>query len=224
MDDNKNTKKVIYLDECLKDINYAKSVEELEIIYNNQQLFGGFTYDKNDGMKDIYLREAYNCRNKGMSFSEMLDSLKSIRICFSSDTTLDKTPPAPSTTQNDEMAIKNHPIKSTVLFWVCVMFSPFLIYLLSYISYAFVGGTDGLFFMILMYCFQGLGCGLGYMFAVQSSPNSKAPLVNISICIALFAVFAWSSFNVGNIDNAISMFVGVIIMIGCIIKTDSFRE
>lgn len=231
-------KTIIRLDTCLQELELAKNDEWLNDVYNNQSLFGGFSYHSSDsGIRDIYIKAAYDCRNKGMSFPEMLDNLKGIRINISSPVTKEQLVNKYANMQGSgqtaiqqpaETKPKNSPVKSTLLFWLCVFFGPLAVSLISYFSYAVMGLAEGLIFditfLIVALIAQAASCYVGYSIAFHYSPNSRIPMINGIICIIMLAIISYNSLLYASYIEVASYALGIITLIFCILQKDKMID
>ena len=127
-----------------------------------------------------------------------------------------------------EQEIKNHPIKSTLFFWLCVFIGPFILGLITYFSYTVMWLDEGLIFEITVFIValiaQAASCFFGYSIAFHYSPKSNVPMVNGILCIIMLAVITYNSLHYANYTDVISYVLGIISLIFCIMQKDNMTD
>lgn len=128
----------------------------------------------------------------------------------------------------EEQKKKNSVFKSTLFFWLCVLFGPFAIFLLSYFSHAVMGFHEGIIFEITMFiaalAAQPASCFFGYSIAYHYSPTGNCAMINGIVCIALFAFTSCNSLMYADYAQALSLILGIVAIAFCILKKDDVPD
>ena len=112
---------------------------------------------------------------------------------------------------------KSHPIKATLLFWLCVFFGPFMIFAISYLSYWLGGWENSIIMDLICYLLQGAACFIAYSLSFHYSKNGRTYKINGIICTVYMSLCALSGYYTGRIPAVITSCISVIVLVFCIL-------
>ena len=111
---------------------------------------------------------------------------------------------------------KSHPVKATLVFWLCVFLGPFVIFAISYLSYWLGGWENSVFLDLICYLLQAISCFIAYSLSFHYSKNGIAYRVNGIICAIYMSLCALSGYYTSKIPSVISSCISIVVLVFCI--------